>query len=110
MAQNFRNYLSRNTGTTAVDALGGAANSFDTIISVRMANTTSATINVDAFIRRSSLDYYLIKSAPVVSGGSLELIDGGSKIVLASGDQLFVKSDTASSLDVVVGAVDDIST
>jgi hypothetical protein len=110
MAQNFRNYLSRNTGTTAVDALGGAANSFDTIISVRMANTTSATINVDAFIRRSSLDYYLIKSAPVVSGGSLELIDGGSKIVLASGDQLFVKSDTATSLDVVVGAVDDIST
>jgi hypothetical protein len=110
MAQNFRNYLSRNTGTTAVDALGGAANSFDTIISIRMANTTSATINVDAFIRRSSLDYYLIKSAPVVSGGSLELIDGGSKIVLASGDQLFVKSDTASSLDVVVGAVDDIST
>jgi len=110
MAQNFRNYLTRNTGTTAVDALGGAANSFDTIISVRMANTTSATINVDAFIRRSSLDYYLIKSAPVVSGGSLELIDGGSKIVLASGDQLFVKSDTATSLDVVVGAVDDIST
>jgi len=110
MAQNFRNYLTRNTGTAAVDALGGAANSFDTIISVRMANTTSATINVDAFIRRSSLDYYLIKSAPVVSGGSLELIDGGSKIVLASGDQLFVKSDTASSLDVVVGAVDDIST
>jgi hypothetical protein len=110
MAQNFRNYLSRNTGTTAVDALGGAANSYDTIISIRMANTTSATINVDAFIRRSSLDYYLIKSAPVVSGGSLELIDGGSKIVLASGDQLFVKSDTATSLDVVVGAVDDIST
>ena len=110
MAQNFRNYLTRNTGTTAVDALGGAANSYDTIISIRMANTTSATINVDAFIRRSSLDYYLIKSAPVVSGGSLELIDGGSKIVLASGDQLYVKSDTATSLDVVVGAVDDIST
>lgn len=110
MAQNFRNYLSRNTGTTAVDALGGAANSYDTIISVRMANTTSSTINVDAFIRRSSLDYYIIKGAPIVSGGSLELIDGGSKIVLASGDQLFVKSDTATSLDTVVGAVDDIST
>ena len=54
--------------------------------------------------------YYLIKNAPIVSGGSLELIDGGSKIVLASGDQLYVKSDTASSLDTVVGAVDDIST
>jgi len=110
MAQNFRNYLTRNTGTTAVDALGGAADSYDTLISIRMANTTSSTINVDAFIRRSSLDYYLIKDAPVVSCGSLELIDGGSKVVLASGDQLFVQSDTATSLDTIVGAVDDIST
>lgn len=110
MAQNFRNYLTRETGVTAVDALGGAADSFDTLISIRMANTTTSTIQVEAFIRRSSLDYYLIKNVPIVSGGSLELIDGGSKIVLASGDQLFVKSDTATSLDTVVGAVDDIST
>ena len=46
MAQNFRNYLTRETGTSAVDALGGAANSFDTLISVRMANVTTSTINV----------------------------------------------------------------
>ena len=110
MAQNFRNYLTQNTGTTPVDALGGAANSYDTLISVRLCNTTTSTIQVDAFIKRSSTDYYLIKNAPVVSGGSLELIDGGSKIVLASGDQLYVVSDTASSLDTIVGAVDDIST
>jgi hypothetical protein len=110
MAQNFRNYLKRETGVTAVDVLDGAADSFDTLISIRLANITTSTIQVDAFIRRSSLDYYLIKNAPIVSGGSLELIDGGSKIVLASGDQLFVESDTASSLDTVVGAVDDIST
>ena len=110
MAQNFRNYLTRNTGTSAVDALGGAANSYDTLISVRMANVTTSTIVVDVYLRRSSANYYLIKSCPIVSGGSLELIDGGSKIVLASGDQLYVKSDTASSLDTVVGAVDDIST
>jgi len=110
MAQNFRNYLTQNTGITPVDALGGAANSYDTLISVRLCNTTTSTIQVDAYIKRSATDYYLIKNAPIVSGGSLELIDGGSKIVLASGDQLYVVSDTASSLDTVVGAVDDIST
>jgi hypothetical protein len=99
MAQNFRNYLKQNTGTSPVDALGGPANSYDTLISVRMANTTTSTIQVDAYIKRSATDYYLIKNAPIVSGGSLELIDGGSKIVLASGDQLYVVSDTASSLD-----------
>lgn len=110
MAQNFRNYLTRNTGTSSVDALGGAANSFDTLISIRLCNTKTSTIQVRVFIKRSSVDYYLIKDAPIVSGGSLELIDGGSKIVLASGDQLYVQSDTANSLDTVVGAVDDIST
>ena len=109
MAQNFKNYITRLTGTAAVDALGGATNSIDCLISVRMANVLTSTITVEAYIERGG-SYYLIKNAPIVSGGSLELIDGGSKIVLASGDQLYVKSDTASSLDTVVGAVDDIST
>ena len=98
------------TGTSAVDALGGATNSIDCLISVRMANILTTTITVEAYIERGGTNYHLIKNAPIVSGGSLELIDGGSKIVLASGDQLYVKSDTASSLDTVVGAVDDIST
>ena len=49
MAQNFRNYLTRNTGASAVDALGGAANSYDTLISVRMANVTTSTIAVDVY-------------------------------------------------------------
>ena len=62
MAQNFRNYLTRNTGTSAVDALGGAANSYDTLISVRMANVTTSTISVDVYLRRSSANYYLIKN------------------------------------------------
>jgi|TARA_R110002072_G_scaffold203193_1_gene361161 hypothetical protein len=110
MAQNFRNYLTPATGTSAVDALGGATNSIDVLISIRLANIVTSTINVDCYIERGGTNYHLIKSCPIVSGGSLELIDGGSKIVLASGDQLYVKSDTASSLDTVVGSVDDIST
>ena len=110
MAQNFRRYLNRNIGTTAVDVLGGAADSFDTLISIRLANVTTSTVNADVYVKNSTLDYYLIKNAPIVSGGSLELIDGGSKVVLASGDQLYVVSDTATSVDCIVGAVDDIST
>ena len=110
MAQNFRNYLTRETGTSAVDALGGAADSFDTLISIRMSNITTSTIAVDVYLRRSSANYYLIKNAPIVSGGSLELIDGGSKIVMLNNDVLKAKSDTASSLDVWASFVDAIST
>ena len=37
-------------------------------------------------------------------------MDGGSKVVLQDGQQLFGKSDTASSLDTIVSVVDQIST
>ena len=110
MAQNFRNYLNRNIGTSAVSVLSTAAvDSYDCLISIRLANTTSSTINADVYIKRSATDYYLIKTVPIISGGSLELIDGGSKVVLESGDELYVKSDTATSIDCIVGAVDSIS-
>ena len=108
MAQDFKRYGEQDVGTSAVTI--HTSNSNDAIIPIRLANITTSTISVDVYLRRSSANYYLIKNAPIVIGGSLELIDGGSKIVLASGDQLYVESDTASSLDTVVGAVDAIST
>ena len=110
MAQNFRNYLKRNTGTVAVDLLGGAVGSstYDCIVSLRLANVTTSTITVEVYIKDTN-DYYLIKNCPIVSGGSLELMDGGSKVVIQSGQQLYGKSDTASSLDTVVSVVDQIS-
>jgi hypothetical protein len=40
----------------------------------------------------------------------LQVLDGGAKIVMQSGDALNVKSDTASSADVWVSVVDAIST
>ena len=111
MAQNFRNYLKRNTGTVAVDLLGGAVGSstYDCIVSLRLANTTTSTITVEVYITDTD-NFYLIKNCPIVSGGSLELMDGGSKVVLLDGQQLFGKSDTASSLDTIVSVVDQIST
>ena len=108
MAQDFERYIQINVGTSA--ATVHTSNSDDAIISVRCANTTTSTINIDVFINDGSNDYYLIKNAPIVSGGSLELIDGGSKIVMLNNDVLKAKSDTASSLDVWASFVDAIST
>jgi len=108
MAQDFERYIQRNVGTSA--ATVHTSNSDDAIISIRCANTTTSTINIDVFINDGSNDYYLIKNAPIVSGGSLELIDGGSKIVMLNNDVLKAKSDTASSLDVWASFVDAIST
>ena len=112
MAQDFERYGLNSVGTSATTV--HTSNSDDAIISVRLANTTTSTINADVFITSSvtggSQDHYIIKSAPIVAGGSLELIDGGSKIVIESGDVVKAQSDTASSLSVWMSVVDAIST
>tara|TARA_R100000306_G_C4324568_1_gene116962 strand:- start:428 stop:757 length:330 start_codon:yes stop_codon:yes gene_type:complete len=109
MAQNFKNSITRNTGASPVDILA-AANSFDAVVGIRLVNVASASITVDVYIVRSATNYYLIKSAPIGVGQSLELIDGGSKVVLQSGDKITAVSNTATSLDTIVSFVDAIST
>ena len=109
MAQNFRNQIVRNTGTSAIDILN-AVNSYYTVIGIRLANVATSAINVSVYIVRSATNYYLIKSAPIPVGGSLELIDGGAKVVLEDGDKITAISDTATSLDSVVSYIDTIST
>ena len=108
MAQNFRRYTLNSVGTGATSIT--AADSFDTIIGIRLANTTANMILVEVYVNDGSNDIHLVKDAPIPAGSSLELIDGASKVILASGDQLFVKSDTASSLDAWISMVDAIST
>ena len=108
MAQNFRRYINRNTGTSAVTIF--TSDSYDTIVGINIANTTGSSVNASVYITNSTLDYYLIKTAPIPSGSSLQVLDGGAKFVVQNGDALKIISDTASSLDTVVSTVDDIST
>ena len=79
-------------------------------VGISVANVASATINVSVFISSGGNDIHLIKDTPIVQGSALQIIDGGARFVLQSGDALKVISDTASSADVWVSAVDDIST
>ena len=110
MAQNFRRYMLQGVGTTAADIPNGTDfDSYDTIVGIHMTNTTSNAITVDCYISNGGTNHYLIKGAPIAAGGALQLLDGGAKVVVASGDRLWVKSDTAASMDAWVSAVDDIS-
>ena len=108
MAQNFRRYVFNNVGTTAETIY--TADSNDTIVGISVANVASSTINVSVFISSGGEDIHLIKDTPIVQGSALQIIDGGARFVLQNADALKVISDTASSADVWVSAVDDIST
>jgi hypothetical protein len=108
MAQNFRRYTFNNVGTSAETVY--TADSYDTVIGISVANVTASSIAVDVFINDGANDIYLVKGAPIPSGSALQVIDGGARFVMQNSDVLKVQSDTASSADVWVSAVDDIST
>ena len=108
MAQDFERHIARATGTSGATIF--TADGDDAVVSLRLANIHSGTIVVDCFVTTGGNDYYLIKQVSIPTGSSLELIDGGSRFVLASGDALKVDTDTASSLDTWCSVVGDIST
>jgi len=108
MAQNFRRYTSNDVGTSAATLF--TADSYDTIVGISIANISTSSVNVSVYINDGANDIYLVKDAPIPQGSQLQVLDGGAKYVVASGDALKVVSDTASSLDVWVSTVDDIST
>jgi hypothetical protein len=108
MAQNFRRYTSNNVGTAAATLF--TADSFDTVVGISVANITASAVTASVYINDGSNDIYLIKDAPIPAGSALQVLDGGAKFVVQSGDALKVISDTASSLDVWVSTVDAIST
>ena len=63
MAQNFRNSITRNTGTSPVAILPEAlVDSYDAVVGIRLVNVSSSNINVDVYITRSATNYYIIKT------------------------------------------------
>ena len=107
MAQDFERNIARNVGTGAVTLR--TANSDDALIGINIANVTTTQILMDVFINDGSNDYYIIKDAPIPVGSTLQVLDGGAKVVMQASDVLKVQSDTASSADVWVSVVNTIS-
>ncbi len=107
MAQDFRRFTSNAVGTGATTIF--TANSFDTIVGISLANVHSSAVTVHCYINDGSNDISLVKDVTIPVGSSLQVLDGGAKFVVQSGDALKVTSSAASSLDVWVSVVDAIS-
>ena len=107
MAQDFETNTANGVGTSAVTLR--TANSDDAIVGITIANVHTAQITVEVYITVSSDDIHIVKDAPIPVGSTLQVLDGGAKIVMVSGDALKVKSSVNSSADVWVSVVDTIS-
>ena len=108
MAQDFESQGVQitNSATTIL-----RANSDDAIISIRLANITAAAVTVSVWINEGgSTQRYLVKDVALPAASSIELIQGGAKVVMQNTDVLQGQSSAASSVDTWVSFVDSIST
>jgi hypothetical protein len=108
MANSFKRKLSANV-TTAFANVGGYSvpeNNVATIIGLSISNTTNAGITADVVVFNTTARFHVVKSAPVPAGGSLIVVGGDQKIVLEENDAVQVKTDTATSADVIMSILE----
>jgi len=110
MANAFKNVTIQ--GTLAADsdhAVGSAvasASITQTIIGMTVANVSSQVINISVKMFLSSTETYIVKDAPIPTGGSLVVVGGDQKVVLwhngSNGNQIKIRSNVADSINVVM--------
>jgi hypothetical protein len=106
MANTFKNYLSKNIGTSAATIYTCPAATQTTLIGLSIANTSASPITTDVYITSGGVDYYLIKSGVVPVGGSLVIVGGDQKVVLEAADVLKALTSAASSADGVASLLE----
>ena len=108
MANAFKNKTQRQIGTslTAIESYTVGGSTETTVIGLTISNTTTSVIEVDATLNDGTNDFYIVKNAPVPAGGALVAVGGDQKVVMMPGDSIKVKSDTATSADVIMSILE----
>jgi hypothetical protein len=109
MANSFKRKKEHQIGTsfTTVGSYTVPASTEVTVIGMTLANITSSPILADVSLWDGGAQLAsLVKEAPIPSGGSLVVVGGDQKLVMEAGDAMRVKSDTASSIDVIMSILE----
>ena len=108
MANAFKNKTQRQIGTslTAIESYTVGGSTETTVIGLTISNTTTSVIEVDATLNDGTNDFYIVKNAPVPAGGALVAVGGDQKVVMMPGDSIKVKSNTATSADVIMSILE----
>jgi hypothetical protein len=114
MPNVFKSTGSQSIGTTTTTVYTAPAATTTTIIGVGVANrlTDGSVVEIDVIISKggggtgSGTETYVIRGAPVVSGSTIVPVGGDQKLVLETGNLLRVRSNVASSVDVIVSVLE----
>jgi hypothetical protein len=108
MAQDFEStgILVTNSETTIY-----TSNSDDAIVGLRLANILTTAITMDVYIDLAGggTNYYLCKNLSIPPASSVELVQGGAKMVIQSTDVVYGLCGTANGCHVWISLVDAIS-
>lgn len=108
MANTFTRKLSTNVGTTAtqVGTYTVAANTTVVVVGMTVTNTTGSAITANVWLNDGSSNVYVAANAPISSGASLVAIGGDQKLVMVTGDKIYVQSSAASSVDAILSILE----
>jgi predicted ribosome-associated RNA-binding protein Tma20 len=106
MAVAFKNvkYKDIDTSAVAIGTYAVPAATTAVVTSLIVGNTTSGTIVVEVSVWDGAY-HFLAKGAEILAGGSLVVI-GDDRLVLNTGEKVYVKSDTATSCDAVMSLME----
>jgi acetyltransferase-like isoleucine patch superfamily enzyme len=109
MANTFTRKLERQVGTSATDIGSYTVPSATTtiVVGLSVTNTTGSAVTANVYIQDNATNNtYLVTNAPISSGSSLVVGGGDQKIVLITGDSVYVQSSAATSLDAVMSIME----
>lgn len=108
MANTFKRKLSRAIGTTAtqVGTYDVGVGTTAVVIGLTVTNTSGSAIAANVFLNDTVANTSILTNAPISSGSSLVVVGGDQKVVLESGDSIWVQSSAASSVDVVMSIME----
>lgn len=108
MANTFTRKLENNIGTTPtkVGNYTVGASTSTVVIGLTVTNTTGSAITANVFLNNGVANTYIVANAPVGSGASLVLVGGDQKIVMITGDSMYVESSAATSIDTVMSIME----
>jgi hypothetical protein len=108
MANTFTRKLSQNVGASP-DIIGNytvPAATTTIVIGLTCTNTTGSAITANVFLANATANTYIVANAPISSGASLIPVGGDQKIVMITGDKIYVQSSAATSIDAILSIME----
>jgi hypothetical protein len=108
MANTFTRKTSQNIGTSATQVGAYTVPSATTTIVIGLVctNTTGSAITANVFLANATANTYIVANAPISAGASLIPIGGDQKIVMITGDKMYVQSSAATSIDAILSIME----